>query len=195
MTFTTSGGMLWERLSFGDPGVASVVGGGMLLSTSFLLLLTRRARMLALRSAAGSPLRTALFRRERFDGHVIYRMRDSVFLTAQLAGAVIGATTVCAATHLGPLAMSTWLSANPALLVNDIVAGTAILLFVWALARDLDTRLLVTALLVLTAYRFTEGRWHVVGAPHAFFVTVQRALLVQFVTIALAMIHVRVRST
>ena len=91
--------------------------------------------------------------------------------------------------------MSSWLSANPALVVNDIVAGTAILLFVWALARDLDTRLLVIALLVLTAYHFTEGRWHVVGAPRAFIVTVQRALLVQFVAIALAMIHVRVRST
>jgi hypothetical protein len=194
VTVTTSGGMLWERLSFGDPGVASAVGGGMLLSASLLLLLTQRVRVLAFRLAFDSLRTSPLFTQQRLEGHVIYRMRGSTFLAAQLAGALTGASTVCAATHLGPLAATNWLSANPALLVNDVVAGGAILLLVWAIARNLDTRLLVTALLVLTAYHFTEGKWHVMGAPRAFLVTVQRALLVQFVAIALALIHAKART-
>src|SRR5262249_8630255 len=109
-------------------------------------------------------------------------------------GALTGAAVICIATRLGPLASVHWLSASPALLVNDLVAGGAVLLLVWALARDLDPRLLLTARLIMTAYHVSEARWHVTGAPHGFAVTVQQALLVQFALVALALTHAKKRN-
>ncbi len=167
----------------------------MLLSASLLMILTQRVRRLSFRLQFDRVKFSRLFSTERIDGHFVYRIRSGVFLAAQVLGALTGAAAICAATRLGPLGAAHWLSASPTLLVNDVVAGAAILLLVWALARELDTRLLLLALVLMTAYRVTDGRWHVLGAPRAFVVTVQRALLVQFAAIALVLIHARARST
>lgn len=190
-----SGGILWERLSFGDPIVAFIAGGALLFSAFLLLLLTQRCRAFAFKSPGGGFRPNLLFSPAWIDGHRVYRLRGSLFLAAQLAGALAGLVGTCTASRLGPLANTRWLFSSPTLLVNDVVADGCVLLLVWGLVRDLDTRLLVVALVVMTGYRLTAGMWHVIGAPHTFVVTVQQAVLVQFVVIALALIQSQERAT
>ena len=102
VTVATSGGILWERLSFGDPGVAAVSGGGMLLSAFFLLLLTERVRVLAFKCSLERQRPSPLFSAERIEGHPVYRLRRSLFLAAQITGASMGVAAVYSATRRHP---------------------------------------------------------------------------------------------
>jgi hypothetical protein len=108
-------------------------------------------------------------------------------LLPQAFGAVCGIAVVHLALRMGLLAAPSWLSERPAQFMNDAVAVFSPLAIVWACARRLDLRLLVSALLVVTAYRVTAPFWHLDVAPHGFAFRIQDFVIAQFVAAALAL--------
>lgn len=108
-------------------------------------------------------------------------------LLPQAFGAVCGIAVVHLALRVGLLVAPSWLSERPAQLMNDAVSVFSTLALVWACARRLDLRLLVSALLIVTAYRVTAPFWHLDAAPHGFAFRIQDFVIAQFVATALAL--------
>ena len=108
-------------------------------------------------------------------------------LLPQAFGAACGIAVVHLALRMGLLVAPSWLSERPAQFMNDAVAVFSTLTVVWACARRLDLRLLVGALLLVTAYRVTAPFWHLDVAPRGFTFRVQDFVLAQFVGAALAL--------
>jgi len=195
LALNTSGGILCERLSLGSPHVAMAAGFAMAVSAGLLLLQTRRALSIQFRIRASSPsFSRSLFSSESSAGECVYRVQRSAIVGAQGLGALAGMAAVYALTRSGKLAGMPWLWARPTLLVNDLVAVVAIVLLVWSLASQLDTGLLVLALLLMSAFRWTAQDWCVDGAPVHFRVMVQHALVVQFAAVALLLLVWRENS-
>ena len=147
-----------ERLSSGSPTVALVGNGVVTFGAIFVLALTNRGEPLLARTIA-----------------------------PQVLGAVCGIALVHLALRLGIVAAPSWLSERPAQFVNDAVAVGATLAVVWACARRFDLRLLLGALLLVTAYRVTSRSWHLDHAPHGFFLGVQDLVIAQFIAAVLAL--------
>jgi hypothetical protein len=154
----TSGSLVEERSSSGSPSVALVANALITFAAVLVLGLVQR--------------RVALARR---------------VVLPQALGAVCGILVVHLALWTGLLAAPVWLSERPAQLVNDAVAVFSALAIVWACAGRLDLRLLVGALLVVTAYRATARFWQLDVAPHGFLFHVQDLVIAQFVAAALAL--------
>jgi hypothetical protein len=108
-------------------------------------------------------------------------------LLPQALGAACGIAVVHVALRMGLLVAPSWLSERPAQFMNDAVAVFSTLTVVWACARRLDLRLLVSALLVVTAYRVTAPFWHLDVAPHGFAFRIQDFVIAQFIAAALAL--------
>ncbi len=154
----TSTGLVEERSSSGSLSVAVVVNAVVTLGAMLVLGLVQR--------------------RVATSGRA---------LLPQALGAACGIAVVHVALRMGLLVAPSWLSERPAQFMNDAVAVFSTLGIVWACARRLDLRLLVSALLVVTAYRVTAPFWHVDVAPHGFAFPVQDLVLAQFVAAALAL--------
>jgi hypothetical protein len=153
----TSGGILEERLSAGNPTVGMIVNAFM----TFLSLLA-----------------LGMVERRRSSGGV---------LLLQLLGAIVGIASVHMALRAGWIAAPSWLTERPAQFVNDGVAVFGTLAVVWACARRFDVRVLLLALFIVTAYRVSGRFWHVDVAPGGFSVSVQDLILAQFGAVALAL--------
>ncbi|HTQ48555.1 MAG TPA: hypothetical protein VMI75_37620 [Polyangiaceae bacterium] len=162
LAVVTCGGILEERLSAGDPDVGLVANFFVTAASVLLLGLVQHRKRLA------PPL-----------------------LARQALGAAVGIVAVHLALRLGLVTAPRWLSERPPQFVNDVVAVFSALTLVWACARGLNVRLLVAALLVLTAYRATGRLWHLDAAPRGFVVPVQDFVLAQFVAAALALLVYR----
>ena len=154
----TSIGLVEERSSSGSPRVALVANAFVTFGAILILGLVQR--------------------RVAVSGRAIW---------AQAFGAACGIGLVHLALRMGLVPAPSWLSERPAQFMNDAVAVFATLTIVWACARRLDLRLLVGALLVVTAYRVTAPLWHMDAAPHGFLFRVQDLVLAQFVAAALAL--------
>lgn len=161
LALTTSGGILGERISGGDLRVAVAVNA-LVTVVSVVVLLVTLKRQLA---------------------------RTSVALpAAQVAGAALGIALVHLLVRYRLSADLPWLAEGPAQLVNDATAAAATLVLVWACARRLDVRVLLGAFVLVTAYRFTAGRWHLDHAPGGFVLTVQQLVVFQFGASALGLL-------
>jgi hypothetical protein len=154
----TSGGIVEERLSTGNPIVALAVNAA--VSGAAILLLALFQRRL--------PLSPALF-------------------VSQTLGAAISVLLVHVAVRSGFVVAPYWLAERPPQLVNDAVAVVSTLLLVWACARRFDLRFLIGALALVTAYRVTSRFWHLDLPPHPFALRVQDIVLLQFTAAAIAL--------
>jgi hypothetical protein len=154
----TSGGIVEERLSSGSLNVALGVNAVVTFAATLVLALIQRR----------APLSLSL-------------------IVPQVLGAACGIVCVHLALRAGVLAAPSWLSERPAQFVNDAVAVFATLAVVWACAYGLDLRLLVGAMLVVTAYRVTAHCWHLDLPPQGFQFRVQDFVIAQFVGAALAL--------
>ena len=158
LALVTCGGILEERLSSGNPGVA--LAANALVTFGAILALGLIQRRAPLSNRAAVP---------------------------QAIGAACGIVAVHLAVRMGIVHAAPWMSEKPPQLVNDAVAVFSTLAVVWACARRLNPGLLVGALVVLTLYRTTAGFWHLDVSPHGFLVTVQDFVLAQFVAGAVAL--------
>jgi hypothetical protein len=154
----TSGGIVEERITSGSPGVAFVANALITFTAILVVALVQRR----------APWRKTV-------------------VLPQAFGAVCGIALVHVALRLGVFAAPSWLSERPPQLVNDAVAVFSTLALVWACARRLDLRLLVGALLAVTAYRMTSCFWHLDVAPHGFLFRVQDLVIAQVLAVALAL--------
>lgn len=110
-----------------------------------------------------------------------------VVLVSQVLGAVAGVVLVHLLLRRAAEGPFPWLSESPAQLVNDAVAVMGLLALAWACARGLDLRVLLGALVVVTAYRVTSPLWHVDRAPAGFHTTVQQLVVAELVAAAIAL--------
>lgn len=152
LAIVTCGGIVEERLSSGNPGVA--VAANALVTFAAILALGLVQRRAPFSNRAAVP---------------------------QALGAACGIIAVHLALRVGVIHQAPWMSEKPRQLVNDAVAVFSTLAVVWACARGLSLRLLVGALLVLTTYKMTGQLWHLDAAPHGFVITVQDFVVAQFV--------------
>ncbi len=166
LALATSGAILEERVSAGNVRVALLAN---LAITSVAIAL------LAFASSGAAALPLAVM------GHG----RRIAIALPQVLGALAGILLVHAAVRRGAIAGAPWLCEQPGQLVNDAVAVFAILAVLWGCARDLDSRWLALALVVVTAYRATALHWHLDRPPHGFQATVQELIVAQFVGVAL----------
>jgi hypothetical protein len=157
LAVVTCGGIVEERLSAGSPGVAFTANA-----------LVTFAAILALCLVQG-------------------RARLSRAALPQAVGAACGIVAIHLALRIGIFHAAPWMSERPPQLVNDAVAVGSTLAVVWACARQLNTRLLVGTLVVLTVYRSTARFWHLDLPPHGFLLTVQDCVVAQCVAGALAL--------
>ncbi|MDB4946694.1 MAG: hypothetical protein JWP97_6228 [Labilithrix sp.] len=156
----TSGGIAFERISEGATLVALGVNALLTGVAVMVLLLTSR------RSAA--PGRSTL--------------------VGQAIGAAAGVALVHLVVRQRFVPEVPWLSEGPLQLVNDATSVLATLILIWACARGLDARVFVLALLLVTAYRITQVRWHLDHAPHGFQTTVQQLVVMQFAASSLGLL-------
>jgi hypothetical protein len=166
LALATSGAILEERVSAGSVRVALLAN---LAITSVAITL------LAFASSGAAALPLAV------TGHA----RRIAVALPQILGALAGILLVHAAVRRGAIAGPPWLCEQPAQLVNDAVAVFAILAVLWGCARDLDSRWLALALVVVTVYRATALHWHLDRPPHGFQATVQELIVAQFIAVAL----------
>jgi hypothetical protein len=152
LAVVTCGGILEERLSSGSPGVA--VAANALVTFGAILALGLVQRRAPFSNRAAVP---------------------------QALGAACGIVAVHLALRLGIVHLAPWMSEKAGQFVNDAVAVFSTLAVVWACARGLSLRLLIGALVVLTAYKMTGRFWHLDVAPHGFVITVQDFVVAQFV--------------
>jgi len=153
-----SGGILEERLSGGSANVGIVVNALMTVMAILTLGLIERGGVRSVR-----------------------------VLVLQVVGAAVGIAAVHLALRFGWIPGAAWLVERPAQLMNDVVAVAATLAVAWACARGLSSRILLAALVLLTAYRATARLWHLDAPPSAFHVTVQDLVVAQLVAVALAL--------
>lgn len=180
VALATSAGIAGERITEGDFGVALAANAVATIVAIAALVLTMRP---LLAFFAEAPLVDADAR--------AYRLARAGLIVAQVLGAVAGIVLVHFALRREVVGAMPWLSERPAQLVNDVVAVFGLLALVWASANRLDTRLLVVALLVMTAYRATASAWHLDHAPHGFQTTIQELVVAQFVAAALGLLVFR----
>jgi hypothetical protein len=159
LALVACGGIVEERVSSGDPGVA--VAANLFVTLAAFLVLR------ALRK--GGPVGPGV-------------------VASQIAGALCGIAVVHLALRAGVVASRPWLSERPPQLVNDAVAVFSTLALVWACARGMSLRLLAAALLVLAAYRQSWRFWHLDAAPHGFAISVQSFVVAQVVAAAVALV-------
>ncbi len=154
----TSGGIVEERLSAGNPYVGVAVNALATFASILMLGLLHRS----------APLVAGV-------------------IVPQAAGAALGVLGIHLALRWGWIAGAPWLAERPAQLVNDAVAVFAMLMVVWACANRFDLRLLVVALAVMSLYRATGRLWHLDAAPHGFLVSVQDLVIAQLACAAFAL--------
>jgi hypothetical protein len=164
VALAASGGILSERISGGSLRVGFVANVVITLSAIVAFVVTMRAVSTSRDAASGLSKSQVL---------------------AQALGGVLGILLVHAVVRGGSVG-APWLSEKPAQLVNDGVVVFAILAVVWGCARNLDPRVLIVALVLVTGYAATAGRWHLDRAPHGFDATVQQFVVAEFVAVALA---------
>jgi len=152
LAVVTCGGIVEERLSSGNPGVA--VAANALVTFGAILALGLVQRRAPFSNRAAIP---------------------------QAVGAACGILAVHLALRVGVVHTAPWMSEKPRQLVNDAVAVFSTLAVVWACARGLSLRLLIGVLVVLTTYKMTGRLWHLDVAPHGFVITVQDFVVAQFV--------------
>ena len=157
LAIATSGGILGERLSSGDPFVAAAVDAYVTaVCVAFAFLLPRSLSRLA--------------------------------MVAQAVGAVVGIGVVHLALRAGALPSAPWLAETAPQLVNDLTAAFATLLLLWACVRSFDVKVFAVALLLVSLYRATASRWHLDVAPQGFAVSVQQAVVAQFIACAVGLL-------
>ena len=157
LALAVSGGIAGERVTLGRLGIALVANA-------------------AATTAAILAARTSL-----------PRAHPLTVLVPQVLGAVVGVVLVHLLVRRAAAQAFPWLSESPAQLVNDAVAVSGLLALAWACARDLDLRVLLGALLVVTAYRLTSQMWHLDRAPGGFHATVQDLVVAELFAAALAL--------
>lgn len=142
LAIVASGGILAQRLSRGDLKLA--------LAAHVLLTVA----VLALAQTEGRPTsKTALSPR----------------FVAQLLGATLGIVLAHYVLQSSRLGATPWLSERPAQFMNDAIAVFAPLAVVWASSRrPPNTTVLVSTLLLVTAYRMTGFMWHLDAARFSF---------------------------
>lgn len=180
LALATSGGILGERLSEGSVQVGLLVDVAVTAMSILALVVTVQPIALTLGLRSQSPGQRRMF--------------ASAVAILQVLGAALGIAIVHAAVRGGWVGTLPWLSERPGQIVNDSVAVFAILAVVWAGARNLDARPLVLALVVVSLYLATSGRWHLDRPPHGFAATVQQLVVAQFIAVAFAMAVFRVTA-
>lgn len=158
LAMVTSAGLIEERSSSGDPSVALVVNAVVTFAAILVLGLVQR------RGAVSCSV-----------------------VLPQVLGALCGIAAVHAAVRMGAVAAPSWLSERPLQFMNDVVAAFCTLALVWACARSLDLRLLVGALVAVSAYRAAAPLWHLDAPPNGFALRVQDIVIAQFAATALAL--------
>jgi len=157
LALVTSGSLVEERLSRGSGGVAMIANAFVTLAAVALVSFVRE------------------------------RTPSAQVLVPQAVGAAVGVAAVHLVLRAELLPTPSWLSERPAQLMNDAVAVFSVLLVAWACARRLDLRLLVGALLAVTAYRMTGRHWHLDDAPLGFRFRVQDLVCAQLAATAFAL--------
>jgi hypothetical protein len=157
LALAASGGIAGERVTLGRLGIA---------------LLANAAATTAAIIAARTTIRGA---------------HPLAVLVPQVLGAVAGVVLVHLLLRRAAAEAFPWLSEGPAQLVNDAVAVSGLLALAWACARNLDLRVLLGALVVVTVYRLTSPMWHLDRAPSGFHVTVQDLVVAELFAAALAL--------
>jgi hypothetical protein len=174
LALATSGGIAEERVTLGAPHVALLVNAVTTVAALVAVVITMRRTRVFFVGEAG---------RDRPLG----RLYALAVLAPQIVGAVVGVVLVHAALHYEVVAAVPWLSERPAQFVNDAVAVAGFLALVWASADGLDVRVLVVALVGVTAYKLTSATWHVDRAPGGVYASIQELVVAQLVAAALAL--------
>jgi hypothetical protein len=181
VALATSAGIAGERITEGDFGVALAANAAGTIVAILALVLTMRPLLAFLAEVPAGE-----------EDERLYRVGRGALVVAQVLGAAAGIGLVHLVLRREVVGAMPWLSERPAQLVNDVVAVSGLLALVWASANRLDTRVLVIALLVMTAYRATASAWHLDHAPHGFQTTIQELVVAQFVAAALGLVVFRV---
>lgn len=157
LALAVSGGIAGERVTLGRLGIALVANAA---ATTAAIL------------AARTSIRGA---------------HPLAVLVPQVLGAIAGVVLVHLLVRRAAVEAFPWLSESPAQLVNDAVAVSGLLALAWACARDLDLRVLLGALVVVTVYRLTSPMWHLDRAPAGVHATVQDLVVAELFAAALAL--------
>jgi len=181
LAVTTSGGILGERLSEGSVRAGVLANLATTAVAVLALLMTVRPTVLNLGTTARPTGSKTLW-------------PSLAVAVPQIAGALLGILIVHSIVGHGAAIRAPWLSERPAQFVNDVVAVFATLAVVWGCAKNLDSRVLGVALLVVAAYVATATHWHVDRAPHGFDTTVQQFVVAQFLAAAFALGMFRVAT-
>ncbi|HTQ08300.1 MAG TPA: hypothetical protein VMI54_30810 [Polyangiaceae bacterium] len=122
----------------------------------------------------------------------LLRLRYSVLLGAQVAGATSGIVVVHVLLKWSGLVALQWMSECPRQLVNDAVATFGTLAAVWACApKQLRLDVLVATLAALLVYGMTRSAWHVDRPPVTFVASIQELVVGLVIAVATGLLAFR----